>query len=491
MTDTIPFDLETEEALLGSIMLSRAAISVAADIGITAADFYKPRHASIWTAACTVHASGAHCDPVTLASALNGWIGDNAQAELMRIQAATPASANAHWYAATVRDRARRRSIMALAAELAEAARDGGDTAALIARATELATIDADTSRLVAGGSFVLDAPDRPTAIWGADNRIMWATQESLLICGPAGVGKTTLVIQLVAGRLGILDELLGLPITPAGKGLYLACDRPGQIQRAFARLFGPEHRALLDERLVIWRGPPAQDFGRNPQALLSMCRRAGADFVVIDSLKDVAIGLADDDVSAGLNSAIQLALAEGVDVVALHHQRKGQAGAKAKTLEDVYGSTWVTAGAGSVVLLWGQAGDPVIELIHLKQPATEVGPLQIDHDHDAGTTSVFRGDVDPLRILKRAADGITAVDLAVLAHGVDKPSDNQVKKTRRKLEWFVREGLAHRVDGARGGRGGTVPDRYYAVAREPDGAQLDLVAKEQHEAEQHRDLTS
>jgi hypothetical protein len=34
-----------------------------------------------------------------------------------------------------------------------------------------------------------------------------------------------------------------------------------------------------------------------------------------------------------------------------------------------------ITAGAGSVVLLWGAAGDPIVEWRHLKQPAAEVGP--------------------------------------------------------------------------------------------------------------------
>jgi hypothetical protein len=38
---------------------------------------------------------------------------------------------------------------------------------------------------------------------------------------------------------------------------------------------------------------------------------------------------------------------------------------------------TWLTSGAGSVILLNGQPGDPIVSLHHLKQPAAAVGPLQ------------------------------------------------------------------------------------------------------------------
>ena len=85
------------------------------------------------------------------------------------------------------------------------------------------------------------------------------------------------------------------------------------------------------------------------------------------------------------VNRAVQYVVVEGIEVVGLHHQRKGQGGAKPNGLEDVYGSTWLTAGMGSVVLLWGAAGDPNVELRHLKQPVAEVGPLRIEHDQLTG----------------------------------------------------------------------------------------------------------
>src|SRR6185436_7011481 len=91
------------------------------------------------------------------------------------------------------------------------------------------------------------------------------------------------------------------------------------------------------------------------------------------------------------------------------HLVKRGPNGSKPTALADVYGSVWITAGAGSVVLLWGEAGDPIVDLIHLKQPAEPVGPMRIVHDHDAGTSAV--SDATDLVELAKATGvkGITA----------------------------------------------------------------------------------
>ncbi len=96
---------------------------------------------------------------------------------------------------------------------------------------------------------------------------------------------------------------------------------------------------------------------------------------VYIDALKDVAVKLTDDEVGSRVNAEIQEVIANGIELVADHHQRKASAdNKKPRTLADAYGSVWLTAGCGSVLLLWGEAGDPIVELSHLKQPAGESG---------------------------------------------------------------------------------------------------------------------
>ena len=42
---------------------------------------------------------------------------------------------------------------------------------------------------------------------------------------------------------------------------------------------------------------------------------------------------------------------------------------------------TWLTSGAGSVILLNGQPGDPIVSLHHIKEPAAEVGPFKVLHE--------------------------------------------------------------------------------------------------------------
>jgi hypothetical protein len=48
---------------------------------------------------------------------------------------------------------------------------------------------------------------------------------------------------------------------------------------------------------------------------------------------------------------------------------------ARKPTPDDVYGSTWLTAGTGSVILLHGEPGDPIVSMHHLKKPVAEGGP--------------------------------------------------------------------------------------------------------------------
>ncbi len=229
-------------------------------------------------------------------------------------------------------------------------------------------------------------------------------------------------------------------------------------------RLFDEEHRDLLAERLVVWEGPLPLDLGRVPEQLLDTVVAAGAGTVILDSLKDAAVKLTDDEVGGNVNRAVQYVVREGIEVVGLHHQRKGQGGAKPNGLEDVYGSTWLTAGMGSVVLLWGAAGDPNVELRHLKQPVAEVGPLRIEHDQLTGMSLVYRGQVDALVVLRNAATGITSLDLARLMYEKDKPNDDERKKAQRQLDRLVRDGHGHKRESSHNAYGGAVAATYVAV---------------------------
>lgn len=316
--------------------------------------------------------------------------------------------------------------------------------AAPAASATPSAEDEEEDTSVLRGGAFIWDESADIEIRWGEGHNVLWAAGESMMIVGPPGVGKTTIAHQLVGGLIGIETDLLGLPVIQAKRVLYLAMDRPRQIRRAMRRLFRAEDRTLIDERLLVRPGPLPADLAKNPEMLVELARKWDCDVLVVDSLKDAAIKLSDDETGGGVNRAIQWCNAESIDICVLHHQRKGQDGAKPTKLDDVYGSAWLTAGTGSVALIWGEAGSEQVELIHLKQPLDPVGPLNLEHDHRAGRTIVVSG-FDALRYLRlRGAKGATLMDVARAEHGPEIKRDSpKVKKTERRLKGLVHDGLA------------------------------------------------
>lgn len=311
------------------------------------------------------------------------------------------------------------------------------------------------------GGAFVLDAPDTIPAIWGEGDDVLWSAGEALLIAAPQGAGKTTLAGQIALARCSALKpELLGFPIQPdTRRVVYIAADRPQQIRRSMARMVGEDQRATLDERLLVWPGPLPFNVVDDPSALAAWLIEQDAGTAILDSLKDIAIGLAEDAVGAAVNQARQHVLAAGIEMVELHHQRKGQDGHKPRKLEDVFGSTWITAGAGSVVLLWGEPGDPYVELVHLKQPAAEVGPLTLHHDHERGRTTI----PDKVDLLDLAAHGVTAMEAAAAIYDVSAPNRNQRERARRRLDKLADAGKLARKEPTE--QGGAVTYRLPVVA--------------------------
>ena len=185
---------------------------------------------------------------------------------------------------------------------------------------------------------------------------------------------------------------------------------------------------------------------------LAHLCLLADADTCVIDSLKDAALKLSDDETGAGWNQARQIAIEAGTELLELHHPRKAQEGnRKPRKLDDLYGSRWIPAGAGSVISLWGQAGDPVVDLTHLKPVVTTAGPWQMTIDGETGIVSIDRG-VDLVEQIRYRKEGITAVVAARLLTGAESPGKAAIEKARRKLDRKVAEGLLVRHDGRPGG---------------------------------------
>jgi replicative DNA helicase len=322
-------------------------------------------------------------------------------------------------------------------------------------------------TRLDDGAAFILDGHNSSSAVWGDGSRVAWADGEGLLIVAPQGVGKTTLLEQVALAQIDVRPPtFLDLPIRQCDRVLYMAMDRPKQAQRSFRRMVTEADRELLTERLVVWRGPPPFNVVKSPDALAAFADEMMADTVILDSIKDLAPRIANDEVGSCINIAFQELIAQGKQLAAAHHPRKAQSGnKKPNTLDDVYGSEWITAGIGSVILLWGKPGDSTVELTHLKQPVDDIGPLVLSHNHAIGVTEVVSAaDNDPLALLaKRGSEGATIKELTL---HMFKTSDAAfVKRAQRYLAGLAEDNCVRREAGSKGGiGGGGMPERWYIV---------------------------
>jgi replicative DNA helicase len=302
--------------------------------------------------------------------------------------------------------------------------------------------------RTLDGWAFVSAASDTVDAAWGERDAVLWAKGEPLMIVGPDGVGKTSIGQQIALARL-LGGVLLGLPVSPAEKKvLYLAADRPSQAARSMRRMVNAADEDMLRDGLIVHRGPPPFDIIKDPVwTLAEWVAELGASDLIIDSLKDLAPELSKDETGSAVNRAFQEATASGLELCVLHHQRKQQPGAPPpKRLSDVYGSRWLTAGMGSVLCLWGEPGDLVVSLTHLKQPVEEIGPFDVLHDNVHGRTTVH-DHTDLEQLLASTAAGLTCKDAARLIFSKDDPKANDIEKARRRLEALVGRNRSERRD--------------------------------------------
>lgn len=310
------------------------------------------------------------------------------------------------------------------------------------------------------GYEFIFGTPNVTPAWWGTGKDVLAAKGEATMLCGTPGLGKTTLEAQLVRASLGLQTHVLGQPVEAAPRVLVLAMDRPAQIGRVFKRLFDATDTATVRDRLVVRQGPPPAEIAKNPDELLRICQAAGlraGDRLFVDSIKDAAIGLSEDTVGAGYNRARQIVLAAGIDVFELHHmvKRASDGTGAPKSLSDVYGSTWLASGAGSVFVLSGDAGDSYVNLAHMKQPMEPFGPVTIAHDHDTGISTVDPG-TDILSIVRAAGTaGITVKDVARDMFAAPTPTRNQEASARRALNKLTTNGILVETAGAHGGAAG------------------------------------
>jgi replicative DNA helicase len=105
------------------MLLSRDAIVMATEVGLTAEEFYKPAHGHVFDAVTSLYSAGEPADPVTVAEELrraNLLEAVGGPALLLTLQASTPATSNAGRYARIIHEHALLRRLIGVAGEIAE-----------------------------------------------------------------------------------------------------------------------------------------------------------------------------------------------------------------------------------------------------------------------------------------------------------------------------------------------------------------------------------
>jgi replicative DNA helicase len=136
-----PQSTDAEEAVLGAMMLSPAAIAVVSEI-LDAADFYRESHARIYRAALSLYGRGEPVDAITLVDELEGR-GEleevGGRARVHELAALVPASANAGHYARIIREAATLRGLIRAGGEISRLGWDGtGEPTELVDRAEQI-----------------------------------------------------------------------------------------------------------------------------------------------------------------------------------------------------------------------------------------------------------------------------------------------------------------------------------------------------------------
>ena len=194
------------------------------------------------------------------------------------------------------------------------------------------------------------------------------------MIAGPMGLGKTTLAGLLMRAQLGsaTVTACSAAGTDPARQD-PVPGDGPARADRPrLAPTIHHDRTRSARRAAAHLERPAAATSPANPDLLAELADAAGADTVYLDSVKDAAIGLSDDEVGAGYNRARQHLLAAGVQLAEQHHTIKRNAnGGAPTTVADIYGSAWITNGTGSIILLAGDPGDPIVGFQHLRRRPT------------------------------------------------------------------------------------------------------------------------
>lgn len=214
----LPFSLEAEQSLLGSILIDPMCMDEIAPL-ISAEDFYVPEHTEIFRAMQSMYLKSKNIDVVTLIDELvkSGTYDESGGREYLRLVAeAVPTAANAKDYADIVRDKAVFRQLIEAGDDITEAAYAGDDSAENLVEFAESKIFRIAEGRENKNFVHIRDAliqvydrltklsqdPEAlrgtPTGYTALDNVIVGMQEADLVLIGARpGMGKTSFAMNI------------------------------------------------------------------------------------------------------------------------------------------------------------------------------------------------------------------------------------------------------------------------------------------------------
>ena len=228
-----PHNLEAEESLLGSMLLSRDAITAAVEARVDASDFYKPAYGHIFEAVWSLYEQGEPVDPVTVAEELRraGLLEAlGGQGHAHPDPGVDPASANAGHYAKIVSELALLRRLITVSGEIAESAYTQPDDVTETVDRAEAMVFEVAEKRISESLVRVFEA--------------VTATVDQL----EALYGESDTMTGVPTGYTELDNILLGLQPS----NLIVAAARPGMGKTSFA-LGAAANVAMVSRRPVVF----------------------------------------------------------------------------------------------------------------------------------------------------------------------------------------------------------------------------------------------
>ena len=214
----LPFSLEAEQSLLGSILIDPMCMDEIAPL-ISAEDFYVPEHTEIFRAMQSMYLKSKNIDVGTLIDELvkSGTYDESGGREYLRLVAeAVPTAANAKDYADIVRDKAVLRQLIEAGDDITEAAYAGDDSAENLVEFAESKIFRIAEGRENKNFVHIRDAliqvydrltklsqdPEAlrgtPTGYTALDNVIVGMQEADLVLIGARpGMGKTSFAMNI------------------------------------------------------------------------------------------------------------------------------------------------------------------------------------------------------------------------------------------------------------------------------------------------------